>query len=98
MLNGFKNLDLMLGNQRPYFEKSRLGYEKEENEKPPKHSQSKVPTCIYYFKIGYSFEKYFSRRKVKKQKMKNPKKVANPKEPKKMWVPKVKVAFGAGVS
>ena len=31
MVNGFKNLDLMLGIERPYFEKLGLGCEKEEN-------------------------------------------------------------------
>ena len=29
MVNGSKNLDLMLGSQRPYFDKTGLGYEKE---------------------------------------------------------------------
>ena len=98
MMNGSKNLDLMLGSQRPFFEKSGLGYEKKENKDPPKSSQNKVPTCIYYFEKGHSSEKYFSRRKVKKQKMKNPKIVTNPKGPKKMWVLKVKLASDAGVS
>ena len=98
MVNGSKNLDLMLGSQRPYFEKSGLRYEKEENKKLPKSSQSKAPTCIYCFKKGHSSKKCFSRRKAKKQKIKNPKKVTNPKRLKKMWVPKVKVAFDVGVS
>ena len=52
MVNSSKNLDLMLGSQRPYFKKSGLGYKKEENEKLSKSSQSKVPTCIYCFKKG----------------------------------------------
>ena len=98
IVNSSKNLDLMLGSQRPYFEKSRLGYEKEENEKLSKSSQGKVPTCIYCFKKGHSSEKCFSRRKAKKQKVKNPKKATNSKGPKKMWVPKVKVVSDAGVS
>ena len=34
-----------------------LGYEKEEDEKLFKSSQSKVPTCIYCFKKGHSSEK-----------------------------------------
>ena len=38
IINGSKNLDLMLGSQRPYFEKLGLGYEKEENEKLSKSS------------------------------------------------------------
>ena len=38
MVNGSKNLDLMLGSQRPYFERSKLGNEKEENGKLPKSS------------------------------------------------------------
>ena len=43
----------MLRNQRPYFDKMGLGYEKEEDEKLAKNSQSKVPTCIYCFKKGH---------------------------------------------
>ena len=42
MVNGSKNLDLMLGGQKPYFDKTRLGYEKQEDEKPSKDSQSKI--------------------------------------------------------
>ena len=70
MVNGSKNLDLMLGSQGLYFEKSRLAYEKEENAKSFKSSQSKVPIYIYCFKKSHSFEKCFSRRKAKKQKVK----------------------------
>ena len=68
MENGSKNLDLMLGSQRPYFEKKKigLGYEKEENKESSKNSQNKVPVCIYCFKKGYSSKKYFSLRKAKK--------------------------------
>ena len=57
MVNGFKNLDLMLGSQRPYFDKMRLEFEKEDDEKPSKNSQSKVPACIYCFKKGHSSKK-----------------------------------------
>ena len=66
MVNGFKNIDLILGSQRPYFEKLGLGYEKEENEKASRSSQDNVPICIYCFKMGHSSEKYLSRRKTKK--------------------------------
>ena len=65
MMNGSKNLDLMLGSQRPYFDKMGLGFEKEDDEKLAKNSQSKIPTCIYYFKK-------FSRSKAKRQKAKKP--------------------------
>ena len=98
MVNGSKNLDLMLGCQMPYFDKTRLGYEKEEDEKLAKNSQSKVPTCIFCFKKGYSSKNCFSKIKAKRQKVKKPKKATNPKGPKKMRVPKVKVASDAGMS
>ena len=55
MVKGSKNLELMLGSQRPYFEKSRLGYRKKKNEDPPKSSQNKVPICILLFKKGMPF-------------------------------------------
>ena len=57
MVNSSKHLDMMLGSQRPYFDKMRLGFEKEDDEKPTENSQSKIPTCIYCFKKGYSFGK-----------------------------------------
>ena len=38
MVNGSKNLDLMLGSQRSYVDKMGLGYEKEEDEKLAKNS------------------------------------------------------------
>ena len=98
MVNGSKNLDLMLGSQRPYFDKTGLGYEKEEDGKLPKNSQSRVLTCIYCFKKGHSFEKCFSRRKAKRQKVKKSKRATNSKGPKKMWVSKVKLASDACVS
>ena len=66
MVNGSKNLDLILGSQRPYFEKLGLGYEKKEDEDPPKSSKNRVPTYIYYFKKGHSSEKCFLRRQAKK--------------------------------
>ena len=53
----------MLGSQRPYFDKMRLRFEKEVDEKSSKDSQTKIPTCIYYFKEGHSFERCFSRMK-----------------------------------
>ena len=46
MVNGSKNLDLMLGSQRLYFDKTGLGLEKEGDEKQYKNSQNKIPTCI----------------------------------------------------
>ena len=98
MVNGSKNLDLMLGSQRPYFDKTGLGYEKEQDEKLSKSSQSKVPICIYCFKKGHSSEKCFSRRKAKRQKVKKSKKATNLKGPKKIWVPEVKVASDASMS
>ena len=53
MVNGSKNLDLILGSQRPYFDTMGLGFEKEDDEKSFKDSQNKIPTCIYYFKKGH---------------------------------------------
>ena len=44
-----------------------------------------------------TFEKCFSRRKAKKQKVKRPKKTINLKGPKKIWVPKVKIVSDVGV-
>ena len=41
MVNGSRNLDLMLGSQRPYFDKTGLGFENEDDEKSSKNSQSK---------------------------------------------------------
>ena len=46
IVNGSRNLDLMLRSQRPYFDKTGLGFEKEDDEKSP-NSQSKIPTYIY---------------------------------------------------
>ena len=87
----------MLGGQKPYLDKPGLGYEEEVNEKSSKDSEHKIPACIYCFKKGHFFERYFSRRKAK-QKVKKPKKSTNTKGPKKMWVPKVKIASEAGMS
>ena len=98
MINGSKNLDMMLGGQRPYLDKTRLGFEKEEDEKSSKESYNKIPACIYRFKKGHTSKRCFSRRKAKRQKMKNLQKKTNPKGPKKMWVPKVKIVSDAGVS
>ena len=67
MVNSSKNLDLMLGNQRPCFEKSSLRYEKKENKEQFKNSQSEVPVCIYCFKKSHFSEKCFSLRKAKKE-------------------------------
>ena len=98
MVNGAKNLDLMLGSQRPYFDKTRLGFEKQEDKKASIDSQSKNFSCIYCFKKGHTSERCFSRRKAKRQKVKSPKKKTNPRGPKKIWVPKVKTISNAGVS
>ena len=54
MVNGSKNLDLMLSSQKPYFDKTGLGFKKEINEKSSKDCQNKIPTCIYCFKNGHS--------------------------------------------
>ena len=75
IVNGSKNLDLMLGGQKPYLNKIRLGYEEEVSSKD---SQHKIPTFIYCFKKGHSYEKCFSRRKAK-QKVEKPKKSTNTK-------------------
>ena len=71
----------MLGSQRPYFDKTGLGFEKEDDEKSPNNSQNKIPTCIYRFKKGNSSEKFFSKRKLKRQKVKKLKKKTNLKGP-----------------
>ena len=78
--------------------KTRLGFEKEDNEKSTKHSLNKISTYIYCFKKGHSSENCFSKRKTKRQKVKNPQEKTNPKGPKKIWVPKVKVVSTVGVS
>ena len=98
MVNGSKNLDLMPSSQRPYSDKTGLGFENEVDEKSSKDSQNKIPTCIYYFKKGRSSKKCFSRRKAKRQKVKRPKKATNLKGPKKIYVPKVKAVSDAGIS
>ena len=87
----------MLRGQKPYLDKTGLGYEGEVNEKSSKDSQFIIPTCIYYCKRGHSFEKCFSRRKAK-QKVKNTKNLTNAKGPEKMWVFKVKITSDVGVS
>ena len=57
------------------------------------------PTCYFWRVNPVGWARFaISRRKVEGQKVKKPKKVTNPKGPKKMWVPKVKVASDAGVS
>ena len=78
--------------------KTGLGFEKEDDEKSAKISQSKIPTYIYYFKKGHSSRKCFSRRKAKRQKLKKPKKTTKSKGPKKIWIPKVKIVSDASVS
>ena len=80
-----------------YLDKIGLGYVEEVNQESSKDSQHKIPACIYYFEMGHSYEKCFSRRKAK-QKVKKPKKLTNTKGPKKIWVPKAKDASNAGVS
>ena len=76
----------MLGGQKPYLDKTGLGFEKEDDERSSKASQNQIPACIYCFKKGHTSEKCFSRRKAKKQEVKRPKKIANPRGPKKIWV------------
>ena len=87
----------MLRGQKPYLDKTGLGYEEEVNEGSSKYSQHKIPGCIYCFKWGYSSEKCFSRRKAK-QIVKKPNKSTTIKGPKKIWVPKVKIASDPGAS
>ena len=87
----------MLGGQKPYLDKMGLRYVEEANEISSNDSQPKIPAYIYYFKRGHSSEICFSRRKAK-QKVKKSKTLTNTKGPKKIWVPKVKMASGAGVS
>ena len=65
MVNGSKNLDRMLGGQKPYLDKTGLGYVEEANEESSKDSQHEIPICIYCFKRGHSSKKCFSRRKAK---------------------------------
>ena len=67
----------MHGGQRPYLDKTGLGFEKEEDEKSSKESQNKIFTCIYYFKKGYTSKRCFSRKKAKRQKVKNLQKKTN---------------------
>ena len=68
MFSGSKNLDMMLGGQKLYLDKTGLGFEKESDEKSSKKSQNNIPACIYCFKKGHTYEKCFSRRKAKKAK------------------------------
>ena len=63
MVNGNKDLDLMFGSQRPYFDKTRLWYEKEEDEKLSKSSQSKVPTCIYVLRTNTLLKNAFKKKR-----------------------------------
>ena len=97
MVNGSKNLDLMLGGQKPYLEKTRLGYKEEVYEGLSKDSQHKILGGIYCFKRRHSYKKCFFRRKVR-QKVKKPRKSTNSKGPKKIWEPKVKTASDVAVS
>ena len=55
MVNGSKNLDMILGGQKPYLKKTGLGFEKESNKKSSKESQYNIPKCIYCFKKGTNF-------------------------------------------
>ena len=57
---------MMLGGQKPYLDKTGLGFEKEDDEKSSKESQNEIPTCIYYFKKGHTFENCSLIRKAKK--------------------------------
>ena len=87
----------MLGGQKPYLDKTGLGYVEETNEISSKETQHKILACIYYFKKGHSSERCLSRRKAK-QKVKKPQKSTNLKGLKKIWVPKVKITSNANVS
>ena len=59
MVNGSKNLNLILGGQKPYLDKTGLGYLEEVNEESSKDSQHKILACIYYFKRGHFFKNAF---------------------------------------
>ena len=65
IVNGSKNLDLMLSGQKPYLDKTGLGFEKEDEEQSFKDFLYQIPTCVYCFKKGHSSERCFSRRKAK---------------------------------
>ena len=97
MVNGSKNLDLMLGGQKPYFGQTGLGFEKGDDEQSSKDSSYQILGCIYCFKKGHSSERCISRRKAK-QKVKKPKNSTNTKGPKKIWIPKVKISSDVGTS
>ena len=55
MVNGSKNLDLMLGGQKSYLDKTVLGFEKEDDEQSSKDSSYQTPACICCFKKGTHF-------------------------------------------
>ena len=46
MVNGPKNLDLMLGGQKPYLDKIGLGFEMGDDEQSSKESSHPIPACI----------------------------------------------------
>ena len=89
MVNGSKNLDLMLGGQKPYLHKNGLGFEKEDDEQSSKDSSNHIPACIYCFKKGHSSKICFSRRKAK-QKVKSPKSLLIQKDPRRYGYLKLK--------
>ena len=82
----------MLGGQKPYLDKTGLGFEKVDDEQSSKDSLYQILACIYCFKKGHSSERCFFRR-IAKQKVKKPKNSTNKKGPKKIWVPKVKISL-----
>ena len=73
MVYSSKNLDLMLGGQKLYLDKTGLGFGKEDDEQSSKKSLNLIPACIYCFKKGHTTEKCISRRKGKRQKVKRTK-------------------------
>ena len=87
----------MLGGQKSYLDKTGLGFVEESNENSSKGQNIKIPTCICCFKNGHTSEVCFSKRKAY-QKVDKPRKLTNPKGPKKIWVPKMKLPSDASVS
>ena len=65
MVNGSKNLGLMLGSQRPYVDKIGLGFEKEEDEKSSEDSQSKISSCILALRRNTLLKEAFLEEKQK---------------------------------
>ena len=55
MVNGSKNLDLMLKGQRPYLDKTGLGYVEKYDEESVRILSKQPKVCHLYFKYGHPF-------------------------------------------